>query len=90
MLVDLFTTSRNLQDLIISEYPEKIGEEQISIDSSLDKRVYCFLDLNYQVIKGLLEKVAKNHAYELRDSETGDIVKTNNQKEAKGTNFRLN
>lgn len=74
MRIDLYTTSRDLQDLILTEYEEALFEEQTSVDeSSPNSKVFCFFNLDYNLIINFL----KNHPhleYELRESQTKKVV----------------
>jgi len=74
-LADLFTHSRELDDLILSCYPRKIFESQHEIDETENPKLYCFYDLDYNELRNFLE--GRNYEYELRDSKTGDILKVN-------------
>ena len=79
MLVDLFTTSRELQDLVIREYTEAIFEKQIGLDNSdPDKKVYWLYELNHEQILRFLKKQPQEYPYELRNSRTGEFVEVNN------------
>ena len=54
MLVDLSTTERDLEDLMLSEYPEILKGEQIVKSREGKNKVYCFLGLDYRVLTEFL------------------------------------
>lgn len=71
-LVNLFTHSIELEDLILSKYPGKIFENQHHVDSTEKTKLYCFFDLSYNQLTKFLN--GKNYEYELRNSKSGEIV----------------
>lgn len=73
-LVDMFTWSEDLQDIILTEYPYKLMEDQISVDKDAEGTVYQFFDLKKDEILPFLKELPPLHEYELRDSKTGKVV----------------
>jgi len=71
--VDLFTHSRELEDLILSEYPGTIFENQHYIDDSKKEKTYCFYDLDYAVLRDFLSSLEEKYSFELRDRK-GKVV----------------
>lgn len=71
-LVDLFTHEKELEDLILSEYPGKLFENPHHIDDTEEQKLYCFYDLPLSKLKKFLN--GKNYEYELRNSKTGEVV----------------
>mgnify|MGYP001563458101 CR=1 FL=1 len=55
-LVDLFTFNRELESIMLSDYPGKIKESQCSIDETgMDgKKLYRFYDLDKQTLLNFL------------------------------------
>ena len=74
-LVDLFTFNRELESIMLSDYPGKIKESQCSIDETgMDgKKLYRFYDLDKQTLLNFL--AGKKYEYEIRNSKAGEIVK---------------
>ena len=80
MIVDLFTHSKEIQDIIIKDYPEKIfPDKQYYEDTSLNQepKLYCFYELELEFLQPLLDEKCIQYEYEIRDSETGDILDVN-------------
>ena len=74
--VDLFTTRRDLEGKILSQYEGVLKEEQHHVDKSEpEEHLYCFYKLPcLPLIAFLQENNFTPDDYELRDSETGDFV----------------
>jgi len=75
MKVDLFTSSIDLQDIVLSGYPGEIFEEQVNVDNSdvYNGCLYCFYDLEYKELAEFLKKY-KKYGYEIRDSSSGNFI----------------
>lgn len=77
--VDLFTYSCLLEELMISEYPGKITDEQYHIDDTLSPKTYCFYDLEEDVLMAFLEsenRQIRDEHYQVRD-KIGNIILEN-------------
>ena len=76
MKVNLMTYSRDLEDMIISSYPERLFEYQIEIKDDSNNpsapKLFCFYHLELDSLKRVLEY--SQDAYEIKDSETGKII----------------
>ena len=85
-LVDLHTTSRKLEDLMLSDYPGRIFPDKQHIvhedsDSNydIDDKLYSFLDLSREELLEYLTKIdkkIKDGWYYVRNSRTGTCLRT--------------
>jgi hypothetical protein len=74
-LVDLETTDRILEDLVIKEYRGKLFEEQHQVVKLPDKNtVYKFLRLHMIFTLDLLDKYGKNHSYLVKNSSDQKVI----------------
>ena len=74
MLVNLFTPGRDLEDLMLSEYPEKIFGDQIAeLNLEDGSKLYVFFKLDY---KELVKFLTQYPDYEFRILEhpTGRFI----------------
>jgi hypothetical protein len=69
MKVDLFTLDKDLEALMIEEYPGKIKGDQHGRDSSdhYGMMLYCFYNLEGEELVEFLDKNYRNGLYEIRD-----------------------
>jgi len=82
-LVDLHTTSKKLEDIMLAEYPGKIlPDEQHYVtgryDFETDATLYSFTDLNENELLDYLPKIdkeIKDGWYCVRDSKSGNCVR---------------
>ena len=76
MKVDIFTSSRELEDLIISSYSGTLFEDQIDkkIDTSDPDSpcLFCFYDLEFEALRKLLYYLG--YEYEIIKSSSGEIL----------------
>ncbi len=71
-LVDFFTDSPGLQQLMLWEYPGIIKDDQYLVDTSeLGHATYCFYDLSQDILVDFLAKVEGSYNYEIRRSKDG-------------------
>lgn len=54
MIVDLLTSEKILGDLILTEYPGKIFENQVSKTNKGKRKIYCFSKLEYKELMKFL------------------------------------
>lgn len=77
--VDLFTTSPNLEDLMVRSYPGELFEDQFSKSEDPDGKVYGFIGLHEPLLVSFLKhlettnKITNSEQYEIRDHSTGEI-----------------
>ena len=72
-LVDMFTYDRELESLMLSDYPGRlIPETQHLVDKAEEEHLYCFFNLSKSLVLTFLKSYI--FEYELRDSETGAIL----------------
>lgn len=78
-LVDLFTYERELESLILENYPYILKPEQHKIEDSegRENKLYCFYDLDEKEIKNYLKNYKPHYEFELRNSKTGEIIEVN-------------
>jgi hypothetical protein len=76
-IVDLFTHDRDLEDLMLSEFPGKIFPEQYEKDTTENPHLFCFYGLDYMSVSDFLKN--KNFEYELKDSSSGKLVLVSKQ-----------
>jgi len=74
-LVDLFTWSEELQDIILTRYPHVLLEDNLGVDKDLDGTVYQFFDLKQDEITDFMKTLPPLYEYELRNSKTGKPIK---------------
>ncbi len=70
MKVDIFTNSSQLEDLILSTYPDKLFINQIEKKENQTQKVYCFYGLNYESLISLLDNFSDD--YELKESKESE------------------
>jgi hypothetical protein len=70
--VNLFTYSKELQELMLTEYPGVILENQHRVDTSKERHLFSFYNLNPLTLRPFLHGL--NFEYELRNSKTGALV----------------
>lgn len=75
--VDLFTYSKELEDIMLAEYPGKIFENQHEIDETEENKMYCFYNLNRKELIDFLKEHKTKYEYEIMNSETGSIEGVN-------------
>lgn len=77
MLVDLYTFDRELDSIVLEEFPLLFPDKQYKIDDSEPGiKSFCFFDLDYGVLKDFLMPHKARHEYEIRDKK-GEIVEVN-------------
>ena len=77
-LVDLSTTDKEFEDIMLKEYPDTIFEEQHQKNNSdAQNKVYCFCRLNYAVLFGFLSKHRDNYEFGVYDAEKGELIEIN-------------
>ena len=74
-LVDLFTFDVSLEQEFISDFLDDRVKEYVDETGMDGKTLYCFYDLNPAKLKDFL--AGKKYEYEIRSSETGEILKVN-------------
>ncbi len=73
-LVDLATLDPNLEDIMITDYPGKITEDQHVIDTlDPDAKVYRFLLLDKKTLLAFLRKYLF-YEYAILDAENGSPI----------------
>lgn len=88
-LVDLAILDRGLQDIMITDYPRKITEEQYYLDTSdRDAKVYRFLNLEKQALLDFLEDYKDKYEYEVLRSSDGMPIVINKIKTLQ-TNYKM-
>lgn len=75
MLVDLSATERALEDLMLSEYPEKIFGNQVTKTGEGKNKVYGFLGLDYDVLARFLTEFP-SYRFVILEHSTGRIIET--------------
>ncbi len=75
--VDLFIYSKELEDIILAEYPREIFENQHEIDETEENKMYCFYNLDRKELIDFLKDYKMKYEYEIVNSETGSIVGVN-------------
>jgi len=73
MLVDLSTTEKDLESLMLSEYPGKLFGAQIVKSGEGASKVYSFLRLDYEELTIFLLK-NPNHGFKIIDSSTRRVI----------------
>lgn len=75
--VDLFTCSRELEELMLNDFPGIIKGEQHEV-KKIDNgnKVYCFYDLNEQELIRFIGTYARDYEFEIRDHSTGEVIFT--------------
>ena len=77
-LVDLATTDKCLEDVMIREYTGRITGKQYIVDKSdLDTKVYRFFNLEKEVLLDFLEKYGLIYEYKVLKSSDGKPIVTN-------------
>ncbi len=77
MLVDLFTESRELEDIMLCEFPATIFENQHYVDKSdPDTTLYCFFSLPYNILFRFLKPYRDKYEFEIRDGD-GKLIEVN-------------
>lgn len=71
-VVDLFTYSKELQDIMLSYYQGIILPQQHQVDSTGEGHLFCFYNLFEPTVRKFLAGV--NGGYELRDSYSGNFI----------------
>ena len=79
MLVDFSTTEKNLEDLMLSEYPGKIFKEQIKKIGEGENKTYRFFGLDYRKLSYFL-MIFFDETYEFKifEHKTGKLIEDNN------------
>ena len=75
MTADLFTPSRDLEDIMLREYPGRIYEWQYYQGTSQGEKIYCFFELEKNELLGFVSQYKGVYDYEIRD-EKGSLVGT--------------
>jgi len=75
--VTLLTSDRELEDFLIVTYPHAITEEQHKVHKELNCKIFEFSRLKLNQVEPFLRTHAPLHEYEIRDSKTGEIIRTN-------------
>lgn len=73
MLVNLSTTDKILEDLILTEYPGKIFEDQVSKTDNGERKPYCFSGLEYEELTKFLINYL-GYKFEIIEPATGRII----------------
>ena len=81
--VDLHTTSKRLEDIMLSDYPGKIFPDKQHFvsgryDFETDTTLYTFIDLHEKELLNYLPKIdgkIKDGWYYVRTSKTGDCLR---------------
>jgi hypothetical protein len=77
-LADLVTDSKELQEIIIGDYPKPINKEKIYIDRSINPPVYSFFDLVKNELIDFLNRIEpnlkKDTRYEVRNPNNGKYI----------------
>lgn len=74
-LVDLITTDKELEEIMLVEYPGKITEEKYcKINKEAGKKEYCFLNLNYSQLSRFLIQYFGICNFRIQDKK-GKIIK---------------
>lgn len=88
--VNLFTSSRELDDLMLAEYPGRILESQHHVVRHGDKKLYFVFDLHEAELLNFLESYRKPCEYEVRGGRTGRLLKDNMASKTDMPEFMLN
>ena len=73
--VDLFTTSREFDSIILGSYPGTIFEDQYKKDKTNPKQtMFCFYDLNFSELWRFLPEYRGEYEFEIRNSKTGCVI----------------
>jgi len=75
--VDVYTFSKEFQNVIIEEYPGVIFPSQVEMRNLNGKRTYCFRNLSLLELSLFLGETAELFPMEIRDSLTGNLVMRN-------------
>ena len=67
-LVSLITDSPEIEELMITEYPDKLLPNQCLKVGDRNNPIYLFRNLNYIIIKEFLRSKGLNSNYEIRDN----------------------
>ena len=73
MLVDLSTTEKDLESLMLSEYPGRLREKQIVKSGEGASKVYSFLRIDYGKLTIFLLK-NPSHGFKIIDSSTRRVI----------------
>ena len=78
MLVDFSTTEKNLEDLMLAEYPGKIFEDQIKKVGEGKKKTYYFLSLDYEELSKFLTTLSnKDYKFKILEHKTKRLIESN-------------
>ncbi len=76
MLVDLLTSEKILEDLILAEYPGKIFKDQVSKTEKDNKKIYCFSKLEYEELTKFLINYSV-YEFKIIEPSTGKFIGDN-------------
>ena len=80
--VDLATLDKDLEDIMINDYPGKMFGNQHYIDTPTDDKIYRFFNLEKNTLLEFLGNYKHSFRYEVLDSETGELIEVNKPKKA--------
>lgn len=78
MLVDLLTLEKDLEDLMLSEYPGILKEEQIVKSKKGERKVYSFFGLEYEELTSFLAE-CKGYNFWIFEHTTKRFIEDNRE-----------
>jgi len=76
-MVDLFTTNKDFESIILEEFTGLIFEDEDKVDTSdPQEKLYCFYNLDYSDLIRFIPQYREKYNFEIRD-ETGKFIEVN-------------